>query len=87
LLAATGIAAAYLTAGAAVFTLAPFIGTSRVPSSLFEAILVLWAIGLVVLPALSFARAKRVVLGAIVVVTMFLVVASAVSGGLHSPYG
>lgn len=87
LLASVAIAAAYLSTGVAVFVLAPFIGTARVPSSLFRLILLVWALGLIILPSVGFANAKRAVLGAVIVVATFLVVAIAVSGGLRSPYG
>jgi hypothetical protein len=86
-IAAIGIAAIHLCAGAAVFVLAPFIGTTRVPDYVFRLVLLMWAVGFIVLPALSFSTAKRAVFGAVVVVAVFLIIAALVSGGLRSPYG
>jgi hypothetical protein len=81
------LAAAYLLAGVAVALLAPFIGTATVPPEVFMAILLVWALGLIVLPVLAYEKARPVVLGSVAAVAAFLIAAIVVSGGLRSPFG
>lgn len=82
-----GLAAAYVLIGVAFFVLTPFIGTTRVPSELFSVVLLMWVLGLMVLPALGHRSAMRLVLGSSIAVATFVVVATVVSGGLSSPFG
>ena len=82
-----GLAAVYLLAGAALLLLIPFVGTATVPSEVFMAILLVWALGLIVLPVFPYRKARTVVLGTVVAVATFLIAAIIVSGGLRSPFG
>ena len=74
-------------AGVALVVLGPFIGTSRIPGGVFVAALVAWVVGLIVLPALGYSTARRVVQLSVTLMAVFLVVAIVVSNGLRSPFG
>ena len=87
LIARLGLAGVYLLAGFAVVVLGPFIGTTHVPSGAFQIVLLLWAVGLLLLPVLGARSARRFVGAAALGVAIFLVWGAIVSGGLRSPFG